>query len=103
MRTSDWSLRILLFAIALCLCLLALRPFVDPGLKVQAQSARYDHITIVSPVFLYKGEQGLLVLDRRNANVWFIPKQNDTFAGALFKEPVFVTRLPFEKLDQAPQ
>ena len=49
-------------------------------------------------MFLYKGQQGLLVMDRRNANVWFIPKANDQFQA-----PVFLIRIPFEKLDQAPQ
>jgi len=49
-------------------------------------------------MFLYKGAQGLLVMDRRNANVWFIPKTGDQFGA-----PVFVIRVPFEKLDQAPQ
>ena len=63
-----------------------------------AQSARFDNVNIVSPVFLYKGQQGLLEMDRRNANVWFIPKVNDQFGT-----PTFVLRLPFEKLDQAPQ
>jgi hypothetical protein len=47
---------------------------------------------------LYKGQQGLLALDKRNANVWFIPKSNDQFG-----DPVFVLRVPFEKLDQAPR
>jgi hypothetical protein len=37
-------------------------------------------------------------MDRRNANVWFIPKANDQF-----QDPAFVIRMPFEKLVQAPQ
>jgi len=53
---------------------------------------------IVATTFLYKGQQGLLVLDKRNGNVWFIPKSNDQF-----QDPAFVIRVPFEKLDQAPR
>jgi hypothetical protein len=53
---------------------------------------------IVSAVFIYKGAQGMLVMDRRNGNVWFFPKQNETFM-----DPVFVMHLQFEKLDQAPR
>ena len=98
MPKIDWMMRAALLAIAGFLGMIALRPLMEPGMKAQAQSARFDHVSIVAPVFLYKGEQGLLVLDRRNANVWFISRRQDTFAN-----PVFVVRLPFEKLDQAPQ
>ena len=98
MIKSDWTLKAILLAIALFLGMIALRPLFEPGTKALAQSARFDHVNIVSPVFLYKGRQGLLVIDKRNANVWFIPKVDDDF-----KAPVFVLRLPFEKLDQSPQ
>ena len=98
MTRPDRTLKAILIAIALFLGIIALRPFFDPALKAQAQAARFDHVTIVSAVFLYKGQQGLLVLDRRNANVWFIPKKDDQFL-----DPVFVIRVPFEKLDQSPQ
>ena len=54
-------------------------------------------MTILATTFLYKGQQGLLLLDRRNGNVWFVPKQDD-----VFKDPVFVMRMQFEKLDQSP-
>ena len=103
MHRIDCTVKVLLLAIAGSLGMIAVRPLIDPGVKALAQSARFDHIYIVSPLFLYKGEQGLLVLDRRNANVWFMPKQNDTFAGHLYKDPIFVTRVPFEKLDHGPQ
>jgi hypothetical protein len=98
MHKPDHLLRAILATIALLLAILVLRPFFEPSLRVSAQSARFDHVRIVSPVFIYKGQQGLLVLDQRNANVWFIPKVDDQF-----KTPVFVIRVPFEKLDQAPQ
>lgn len=98
MLKTDWTLKGILMAIALFLGMIALRPLVNPSTEVLAQSSRFDHVYIVSPVFLYKGQQGLLVMDRRNANVWFIPKVNDKFESA-----VFVMRLPFDKLDQAPQ
>jgi len=98
MPKSDWFLKAILLTIALFLGIIALRPFFDPPVSALAQSARFDHVYIVSPVFLYKGQQGLLVMDRRNANIWFIPKVNDQFGN-----PSFVLRLPFEKLDQSPQ
>ena len=98
MLKTDRTLKMILATIALFLGMIAIRPLFDPAVKVLAQAAKFDHVYIVSPMFLYKGQQGLLVMDRRNANVWFIPKTNDQF-----QNPVFVIRVPFEKLDQAPQ
>ena len=98
MLKADWTLKAILLTIALFLGMIALRPIVDPATKVMAQQARFEHVYIVSPMFLYKGNQGILVMDQRNANVWFIPKVNEQYQA-----PVFVLRLPFEKLDQAPQ
>jgi len=97
MYKGNRFLNPLLAVIVLLLGTIALRPILDPPDKVLAQSAKFDHVTIVSPVFLYKGQQGMLVLDRRNANVWFIPKVDDRF-----QNPMFVIRVPFEKLDQLP-
>ena len=94
----DRTLKVLLLAIVLLLGLDALKPWLRPPPPVLAQGARFDHVLIVSTMFLYKGQQGLLVLDQRNANVWFIPKVEDKFL-----DPVFVVRVPFEKLDQAPR
>ena len=98
MKKADWILKAILMGIVFFLGWIALRPLFDTPETVLAQSARFDHVYIVSPVFLYKGRQGLLVMDRRNANVWFIPKVDE-----LFQDPVYVTRLPFEKLDHSPQ
>lgn len=99
MYRSDWTLKATLILIAVFLGMIALGPLFNPTIKVEAQgAARFDHVFIVATTFLYKGQQGLLVMDRRNANVWFIPKANDQF-----QDPVFVIRMPFEKLDQAPQ
>ena len=98
MLKADWTVKAILLTIALFLGMIALRPIVEPSAKVMAQQARFEHVYIVSPMFLYKGNQGILVMDQRNANVWFIPKVNEQYQA-----PVFVLRLPFEKLDQAPQ
>ncbi len=98
MRHSDGTTRLILLGIALFLGITALRPFFEPIPAVQAQASRFDHVTILATTFLYKGQQGLLLLDRRNGNVWFVPKQDDAF-----KDPVFVIRMQFEKLDQSPQ
>ena len=98
MRPSEWTTRLILLVIALFLGMMAFRPFFEPIPAVQAQSSRFDHVTILATMFLYKGQQGLLLLDRRNGNVWFVPRQGD-----VFKDPVFVIRMQFEKLDQSPQ
>jgi hypothetical protein len=97
MRHLDPILRVSLLVIAGSLGMIATRPFFDSSTAL-AQSARFDHVNIISAVFLYKGQQGILVLDRRNANVWFIPKRDEAY-----QNPVFVTKLPFENLDRAPQ
>jgi len=88
----------MLMTIALFLGMIALQPLFDPAVKVMAQPAKFDHVHIVSPVFNYRGQTGLLVMDRRNANVWFIAKSNEQY-----QTPVFVLRVPLEKLDEAPQ
>lgn len=98
MMRIDSTLKIALIVIAICLVVIAIRPFFVPSITAQAQAARFDHVFIVSTMFLYKGAQGLLVMDRRNGNVWFIPRAADSF-----QDPVFVIRMQFEKLDQQPR
>jgi len=95
---SDRFLKAILTAIALFLGMIALRPIFSPDTTALAQAARFDHVYVAATTFLYKGQPGLLVMDRRNANVWFIPRMNDKF-----QDPVFMIRVPLEKLDQAPQ
>jgi hypothetical protein len=93
----DRTLKVILAVIAFFLGMIAVRPYFEPPTQVLAQSARFDHVYIAATTFLYKGQQGMLVMDRRNANVWFIPRTSDQF-----QDPVYVMRLPFEKLDQGP-
>ena len=95
MAQFDRTLRLAILAIAIFLGGIALRPFFEPS-EARAQSARFDHVQILATAFLYKGQQGLLVLDKRNGNVWFIPRQADAF-----QDPMFVVRMQWEKLDQA--
>jgi hypothetical protein len=95
MHRLDRTSRAAILAIAVFLGVIALRPFFDPPVEALAQTARFDHVFIVSAMFLYNGKQGLLVMDKRNANVWFFPRDGDSI-----RDPVLVTRLPFEKLDQ---
>jgi hypothetical protein len=85
-----------MLVIAIFLGMIALRPYLDPPDTVLAQGARFDHVSVISPSIGYKGAQGVLVMDKRNGNVWFLPKQDDRFL-----DPVFLTRVPFERLDQA--
>jgi hypothetical protein len=94
----DATVKGILLAIAIFLGIIALRPLVEPPATVQAQAAKFEHVFVISTLFLYKGQQGLLVMDRRNGNVWFIPKEADSF-----RDPIFVIRMQFEKLDQAPR
>ncbi len=98
MLKNDSLLKVLLLTIVLLLGVMALRidgPVID---TVHAQTAQFDHVTIVSPLFLHKGEQGLLLLDKRNANVWFMPRRDGTYS-----EAQFLIRLPFEQLDRQPR
>jgi hypothetical protein len=98
MPKNDLTSKLLLILIAVLLAVLVLRPYFDPPATVSAQSARFEHVFIASAGFLYKGQQGMLVLDKRNGNVWFFPRVNETF-----QDPVFVMRLQFEKIDQEPR
>ena len=98
MQTTNWSLNVLLSVIAVLLALLLVRPVITPPVTVLAEPARFDHVFIASATFLYKGTQGVLVMDRRNGNVWLFPRVNETF-----QDPLFLMRLQFEKIDQAPQ
>jgi hypothetical protein len=88
--------------IALSLAVIALRPLYRPDTRVSADAPRFDHVQIVAPVFLYKGQQGLLLLDKRNGNIWFLGRSSDEMV-LKYGEPVLVTQLPLEKLDQAPR
>jgi hypothetical protein len=94
-------LHVSLVAIALFLGVIAFRDYVHPQQTALAFDTKFDYVTIVSPVFLYKGTQGVLLLDKRNGNIWFISKGDQI--NPSFKDPVYITRLPLEKLDQAPQ
>ena len=98
MNRVDAYLRVILLAIAFFLGIIAAHSLFEPATNAHAEAAQFDHVTIISAVFLYKGEQGMLVLDRRNANVWFIPRRNE-----IYQNPVFVMRLPFDQLDHAPR
>ena len=91
-----------LWVIAVFLGFIALRPLYSPDARVSADSSKFDHVYIVAPVFLYKGQQGLLVMDKRNGNIWFIGRGTDHL-NLKYSEPVFVTQVPLEKLDQAPR
>ena len=98
MHKIDWFGRAVLLAIATFLGMIALRPYLDPPNSVLAQSARFDHVHVIAPSINYKGTQGVLVMDKRNGNVWLIPRKDDAY-----QEPMFLIRVPFEKLDEAPR
>jgi hypothetical protein len=97
MLKPDWSLKLILAAIAACLAILVFQGF-GPRIPIVRAEARFDHVHVITSAFLYKGQAGLLILDKRNGNVWFMTNQQGVFG-----EPVLLTRVPFEKLDQTPQ
>jgi len=101
MLKTDWVVKSTLVVIALLLSVIALNPYIRPVLKASADVGRFDYVSIVSPMFLYKGAQGVLLLDKRNGNVWFIHKGNEM--EMTYKDPLFVVHFPLEKLDQAPR
>jgi len=101
MSRADWFLKLTLFVIALTLGAIAIRPYVAPEVKASADGMRFDHVLIVSQAFLYQGSQGVLVLDKRNGDIWFFPRGQDM--NLSFKDPQFVVRLPLEKLDHPPR
>lgn len=98
MINNDSKLRALLVAVVLLLAVIAFRPGASLVPTAYAQTAQFDHVTIVAPLFLHRGEQGILLLDKRNGNVWFMPRRSGSYA-----DPQFLVRLPFEKLDQQPR
>lgn len=95
MLRTDWTAKILLVLIALLLGIQTFRPGALSVQTVHAQAAQFDHINVISAVFLYQGQQGLLLLDKRNGNVWFMPRKDTTFG-----DPQLLLRVPFEKLDR---
>ena len=103
MHRADWFLKVTFMVIAVLLGAIALHPYVKPDIKVLADSGRFNYVYVVSPMYLYQGHQGVLIMDERNGNVWFVAKVHDGSANIAFKEPVFVARLPLEKLDDAPR
>ena len=92
----------LLLVIAGFLGMIALRPYFAPQTKVAADSNRFDYVNVISPVFLYNGKQGILLMDHRNGNVWFVPRNGDNMKVA-YDDPAFVLHIPLEKLDQSPR
>ena len=101
MNAFDRNLRATLLLIVLLLGVVVLQLVFRPAVKASADSGAFDSITIVSVGFLFQGNQGVLLLDKRNGNLWFIGRGNDK--GIPFKDPVFLARLPLDKLDQAPR
>jgi hypothetical protein len=89
-----------LLAIAVFLGMIALRPYFVPERIARADSGRFDYVQIISAQFLYNGAQGVLMLDKRNGNVWFTARNAENMKIA-FKDPVFVVRVPLEKMDDA--
>jgi hypothetical protein len=97
MTNDNFPLRdkLVVLIVAIAAFVLATQAYLGQVPTASAQAARFDYVTIVSPVYLYRGQRGLLLLDRRNGNVWFMPEKD----GA-YQDPSFVLRVPFEKLDQ---
>jgi hypothetical protein len=95
-------IRYSILAIAILLGIIALELWPGRLDRVYADSGRFDYVQVVATTFLYKGAQGVLVLDKRNGNLWFIGKGQD-MEKAWFHDPVFIMNVPLDKLDQATQ
>jgi hypothetical protein len=87
-----------LWLIAVFVGVIALHQLYNPRTNALADASRFDHVSIIAPVFLYKGQQGLLLLDKRNGNVWFAGRSSDQMV-LKYGDPVVLTQLPLEKLD----
>ena len=101
MIRPNWIVHVLLLLIALFLGMMAIRPYLHPEQTALAFTGNFDHVDIISPMFLYKGIQGVLMWDRRNGNIWFVGRGDEQ--ELTFVDPVLIARLPLEKLDQPPQ
>lgn len=97
----DRTTKIALIVIATLLAVIAAELRTARPERVYADSSRFDHVQVIATNFLFGGNPGVLVLDKRNGNVWFIARGQD-MEKAWLKDPVFLIRVPFEKLDQAP-
>jgi hypothetical protein len=101
-QKSNFSLTLAMLATTFLLGIVASGHLFQPSVKVHAEGSRFDHIQIVSTTFIHKGQLGLLLLDRRNANVWFLPMSTDESRRDPLGDPVFLIKVRFEKLDPAP-
>jgi len=100
MNGSDRILKLMLLTIAVLLGMIAARPYLVPEMAVAADSGRFDYLNVVSPAYIYNGMPGVLLMDKRNGNVWFLGKYTDNMK-VTFGDPVFVAHVPLEKVDEA--
>jgi hypothetical protein len=101
MDGSDRMLKVVLLIIALLLGMIVARPYLVPEMAVAADSGRFDYLSVVSAVYIYNGRPGVLLLDKRNGNVWFLGKQTSGNMKSSFGDPEFVAHVPLEKVDEA--
>jgi hypothetical protein len=102
MKQTNRTLTAMLGTIAVLLGLIALELYLGRAPKVYADTGRFDYVHVLGTSFIYNGSPGVLLLDKRNGNVWFIPRGQD-MKQSWFKDPVFVIRVPLEKLDEQPR
>jgi hypothetical protein len=95
-RRNDRVLTAMLLIACVVLTILAVQAYA-PSSRAYADSRRFDYVSVVSTTYVYRGNHGVLLLDKRNGNVWFFGKTNDF--DVAFHDPVLITRLPLEKLD----
>ena len=100
MYASDRILKLMLLFIAVLLAMIAARPYFVPEMAVIGDSGRFDYLTVVSPAYIYNGRQGVLLMDKRNGNVWFLGRYTDNMK-VTFGDPLFVAHVPLEKVDEA--
>jgi hypothetical protein len=101
MDGSGRIVKLLLTIIAVLLGMIVARSYLVPEMVVAADSGRFDYLNVVSPAYIYNGRQGVLLLDKRNGNVWFLEKSTADNMKVSFSDPIFVTHVPLEKIDEA--
>ena len=101
-RQLDLLSRFASLLIAFFLGLIALQMYLDRSPRIYADSGRFDYVQVLASPFAYNGNQGVLLLDKRNGNIWFLPKGQD-MTKTWFKDPVFLIRAPLEKLEEQPR
>jgi hypothetical protein len=96
-RTIPPLRETVLILLVLLVVLLGFQAYSKPA-GAYADSNRLTYVDVISTAYVYRGTQGVVVMDKRNGNLWFFA--NSTSFDMPFSDPVLISRLPIEKLDR---